>query len=290
MELHTYQDEDYRGRLERVYYQVTDEDGCEYDKYANIYLPYGYSEEKEYNIFYLVHGGGGNADSWLDCSKIKNALDVSFAKRGVEPFIVVFPEFYNEAAQRQRRQMNGVDRDWTCDRVHFFQKELRNELIPAVESKYSTYAKDITEEGLRNARKHRCIGGFSMGGITTWFALAENLDLFAEFMPISGDSWAVEPLGGGSATVKTVDFLCEEIKKSGYTGKDYRIFAGTGSKDIAYPNLSPQIEEMKSHTEFFTYSEDLTQGNLHYVVHEGAEHTYEQVYQHIYHFLPYLFN
>lgn len=289
MDLHTYQDEDYRGRIERVFYQTIDEEGIKYDKYANVYLPYGYDSEKAYDIFYLVHGGGGNADSWLDCSKIKNALDISFASHRAKPCIVVFPEFYNEASQQQRRKMNGVDRDWTCDRVWFFQQELRKDLLPAVESQFHTFAKDVSEAGLRGSRAHRGIGGFSMGGVTTWFALTENMDLFSEFMPISGDSWAAEPTGGGSSTIKTVELLCEGIKKSGYGREDYRIFAGTGTKDIAYPNLDPQIAEMKKYEEFFTYSDDLTQGNLHYVVHEGAYHSYEEVYHHIYNFLPYMF-
>lgn len=289
MELHNYQDENYRGRIERVAYRAVDEEGISYDKYANVYLPYGYDEKKAYNIFYLVHGGGGNADSWLDCSKVKNALDVSFAKELATPCIVVFPEFYNEASQQQRRRMNGVDRDWTCERVWLFQKEIKEELIPAIESQYHTYAETVDLAGLQKSREHRAIGGFSMGGVTTWFALTENLDIFGKFMPISGDSWAVEPTGGGSATVKTVELLCEGIKKTGY-GKDaYKIFAGTGTNDIAYPNLSPQIEEMKKYAEFFEYSEDLKEGNFHYVVHEEAYHTYEQVYQHVYNFLPYLF-
>ena len=30
-------------------------------------------------------------------------------------------------------------------------------------------------------------------------------------------------------------------------------------------------------------------GNLHYIVMEDAPHMYEKVYQHIYHYLPYLF-
>ncbi len=34
-------------------------------KTAYVYLPYGYSEEKEYNILYLMHGTGDDEKYWL---------------------------------------------------------------------------------------------------------------------------------------------------------------------------------------------------------------------------------
>ena len=35
------------------------------------YLPYGYDDRKPYDILYLMHGGGGNPDAWLDSSARK---------------------------------------------------------------------------------------------------------------------------------------------------------------------------------------------------------------------------
>ncbi len=40
--------------------------------------------------------------------------------------------------------------DYDAQILNAFGKELRNDIIPMVESKYSTYAKSITPEGLRN--------------------------------------------------------------------------------------------------------------------------------------------
>ena len=275
MELHQYHDVFRRGVLERLFYTTTDENGDPAEKYANIYLPYGYSAAKTYPVLYVIHGGGGNPDAWLDCSKIKNALDSSFAENRGTPFIAVFPTFYNHEPIRTGRVDEAVERG----HVLRFQQEMRNDLIPAVDAAYST----------RVEREARAIGGFSMGGVTTWFAFTENLDLFSVFLPLSGDCWQFGGLGGGKETAKTVRYLHDRVTEQGFGKQDFRIFAGTGYEDIAYPNLTPQIEAMKEYTDVFEFSDDPKEGNLHYTLMEDAPHMYEKVYQHIYHTLPYLF-
>ena len=54
-----------QGTLHRIFYtsKTYDEAAGIIDKDALIYLPYGYEEEcGDYNVFYLMHGGGGNSD------------------------------------------------------------------------------------------------------------------------------------------------------------------------------------------------------------------------------------
>ena len=244
-------------------------------KYANVYLPFGYSDQRRYPVLYLIHGGGGNPDAWLDCSMIKNALDTSFAEERCQPFITVFPGFYNHDPIRTGR----VDEEAERGHVLFFQQELRKDLIPAVDQRYATEA----------SRESRAIGGFSMGGVTTWFAFLENLDQFSVFMPLSGDCWQFGGLGGGKQTEKTARYLHDHTMEQDYGRDDFRILAGTGYEDIAFPNLTPQIEAMKEDTDLFVFSEKMEEGNLHYVVMEDAPHMYEKVYQHIYNYMPTLF-
>ena len=275
MELHSYHDVNRRGTIERLHYTAKDEDGKTVSKYANIYLPFGYSAEQNYPVLYLIHGGGGNPDAWLDCSMIKNALDASFVEDRCKPFITVFPGFYSHDPVRTGR----VDEEAERGHVLRFQQELRNDLIPAVDSAYSTIP----------SREARAIGGFSMGGVTTWFAFLNNLDQISVFLPLSGDCWQFGGLGGGRETEKTVQYLHDHTVEQGFGKKDFRIFAGTGFEDIAYPNLAPQIETMKRFTDLFEFSEDMEEGNLHFVVMEDAPHTYEKVYQHVYNYAPALF-
>ena len=294
MDLHRWKDVDYRGTIEKITYQAVHEGGTPWIKYANVYLPYGYDPAKPYNILYLMHGGGGSPDAWLDCSQIKNVFDRAFFEKAAEPFIAVFPTYYSVNPAEHRRE--GIDAGWEDSQVHNFQKEFTELLVPAVESKYHTYAWEaggtarITKEALKASREHRAFTGFSMGGSTTWYNFIENLDIVATFLPLSGDCWVIEPLGGRSYPEETAKKLAEMVTSRGMTKDDFRLFVATGDKDIAYDNLVPQIEAMKKIPEIFDYSDDFAKGNFHFVVKEDSVHAYEEVYHHIWNTISYIFN
>ena len=281
-------DVEFRGQVRRVEYTTANKEGELLKKYVNVYVPYGYDEdpEKKYNILYLMHGGGGNPDAWLDASAIKNELDHAFMEKEAEPFIVAFPTYYEKGAKSDKNEHSPAG---DGEKVLAFQKELREAVIPAVEGTVRTYADTTDFEGLKASRKHRGFGGFSMGSVTTWYAFLCNLDIIADFLPLSGDCWVVETMGGNKHPEETAEKLCESVKEKGYTKDDFRIFAATGTEDIAYPNLTPQIEAMKAFPEVFDFNEDYEQGNFHYLTVEGYYHTYPSVAEYVYNYMPYLF-
>jgi endo-1,4-beta-xylanase len=283
----TYHDVDYRGRIDRVYYTHRDAEGKTWEKYANIYLPWGYDADagKKYDTLYLMHGGSGNADAWLDSCHIKNMLDCCFNEKAAEPFIVVFPSYYkNVAGKVDLSRMEG-ERQMVRD----FASEAATELIPAVESHIRGWAESVDDEGLRASRAHRAFGGFSMGSVTTWFEFLLNLPYIATFLPLSGDCWAEEIMGGNTKPKETAELLARAAEAALAKGYDFRIFAATGSEDPASGNMVRQIEEMKR-LKPFEFSEDLTAGNFHYKVAEGAVHAYECVFNYVYSYLPYIFD
>lgn len=283
---HFYYDVPCHGRLERVDYETTNVEGERVKKYANVYLPWEYYKtEKKYNITYMMHGGGGNPDSFLDASATKNMLDLSFDKKLAEPSIVVFPSYYNE--EQPVHSDRGTD--FEGSRTLFFQKELVVDLIPAIEGKYRTYAENVTDEGIRASRDHRAFGGFSMGGCTTWYVFTRNLAYVSRFIPLSGDCWEVALKGGESETEKTVKVIVDSIAKQGFKKGDYKIFAATGEKDIAYPALTPMMEALAKEIEFFDYSDDYGEGNLHYLTVADKTHAYDAVMLYWEDYLPYIF-
>ena len=287
MDLHAYRDVEKRGTIARVTYEATNNAGERWTKYANVYLPYGYDENKQYNILYLMHGGGGSPDAWLDCAQIKNALDRGFDEGRAEPFIVVFPTYYSQLPSEHRQE--GVDASWENGQILAFQKELREDLIPAVENRFSTYAEDTTPEGLAKSRLHRGFGGFSMGGGVTWYVFLYNLEAFSVFLPLSGDCWELQPMGGRLVPEETAKVLAERTRAKGMTGKDFRIYSGTGDKDMGLDNMKPMLKAMTAYPDLFVFEEDPAKGNLHLTVKEDAVHAYEQVYHHVWHYMPYLF-
>ena len=292
MKEYQYHDVNNRGRIERVTYTAAGWEGEPVEKYANVYLPYGYraeDRETKYNVLYCMHGGGGSPDAWLDCCKIKNMLDYSIDTGEAKPLIVVFPTYYNSPRATDPAKEGAAALPSEGDKTRLFQKELVDALIPAVEGRYRTFAEGTDREAVKASRSHRAFTGFSMGGCTTWYAFIDSLDYVSAFLPLSGDCWIYEVMGGRTCTAETAAFLHDVAKNSGYAPEEYRIFAATGRADIAFDALTPQVEEMKKYTDTFLFDEDYSKGNFHYLLAEEHPHAYESVYEYLYNFLPYLF-
>lgn len=190
-----------------------------FTKSAYIYLPYGYDEAKDYNIVYLMHGGGESEKYWFVDERwgqtTRNVLD-NMIKNGIcDPVIVVTPTFNEEGFEGEGEH--------NAELCVVFGKELRNNLIPAVESQYSTYANgDTSIENLISTRDHRAFAGFSMGSLTSiQSGLMQNLDIISYFGSYSGALTTVEEF---LAAVENDEF------------KDYSIgfwFNGNGRGDMA---------------------------------------------------------
>lgn len=233
------------------------------NKNMYVYVPYGYDESKKYNVFYLMHGGGESEETCFNDNAINIdiMLDNMIANGDIEPMIVVTPTF--------NKCPGGADDVW---------REMRQSIIPYVESKYSTYAEDTSIEGLKASRYHRAYGGFSMGGGSTWANFNNNLDIIAYFMPLSGHCWA----GAGA--------VLDAARKSGFSQREYFVLAATGTKDIAYNNMVPMINELKKNTDVFTYTSDFSKGNLYFLEAQGNVHWWPQVRHYIYDALPFFFH
>lgn len=269
-----------QGTIESMEYTVANLDNGTDVKKLNVYLPYGYDDSNtntKYNVLYLMHGGGEDETLLFggpgQSKEMKRILDNMIANGDIEPLIVVTPTF------------NGGKDD-----TALFHEELVNDIIPLVETKYNTYAGNGDLDDLKASRDHRAFGGFSMGAVTTWYTYINCLDYFKYFIPLSGDCWAISETAGESNAMETAEYLANVAKEKGYGPEDYYLFCATGDLDIAYPNMSPQIEAMKQLTDTFVYSGDTNKGNFYFMVCEGGTHAWNWVNQYIYGILPDLFN
>ena len=267
------------GTIESLTYQTPNLSGGMDEKKLNVYLPHGYDKSdssKKYNVLYLMHGGGENENLIFggpgQSKELKRIIDHMIANGDIEPMIVVTPTFY------------GGKND-----TALFHEELIQTIVPLVETKYHTYAKSSSLDDLKASRAHRAFGGFSMGSVTTWYTFIHNLDYFKYYLPLSGDSWILGQGGGGSKPKETAEYLAKVAKDAGYQPQEYFIFSATGSLDIAYPNLKPQIDAMKQLTDAFIYSSDPAKGNFYFIVGDGGTHAWNWVNQYIYDILPDLF-
>lgn len=264
-----------QGTIERLSYRWGND-----TKYFNVYLPYGYNQadtSKKYNVVYLMHGGGEDENLLFGGPgqnlELKVIIDNMIAKGDIEPAIFVTPSFY-----KGNNDVAG------------FPQELTTSVIPLVETKYNTYLKSSSAADMKASRDHRAFGGFSMGSVCTWYTFINCLDYIKYFMPLSGDCWALGSTAGSSRPAETAQYLADVVKKSGYKAPhDFKLFCATGSEDIAYPNMRPQIEAMKNYPNTFIYSSDIKNGNFYFMVANGGTHWWGYINQYIYNILPDLF-
>lgn len=238
-------------------------DNREVIKKANIYLPYNYSSENKYDILYLMHGTGDNEDYWLKKNhNNKVMLDNLIEGNYIKPLIVVTPTFYLE---------NDCEKD--LDQLTYsFKYELRNDLMIAVESTYSTYANSTSSEDFILSREHRAFAGLSRGGVTMYHSvLCESLDYFSYFGAFSGSRTSGKE-------------LVNAIQKEEF--KDYSInylYASAGTLDFALPS------QIKDYHEQIKMENRLTSENTSFDVVPFKRHSSANWHLNLYNFLQLIF-
>jgi len=279
--MYEYRDVADRGCIQRLNYSVS-VDGETVPKYVNVYVPAGYDPKNRYEVLYIMHGGGGNQDAWLDGSMIKNMFDRMIDDRVLRPILVVWPTIYNTGVPKNRERDRSQDRGI----INAFPDELRKNIIPLVESSYSTYASDVSEETLRATRDRRAFAGFSLGAGTTWFVLYHAMDIVKTVLPLSGDLWLLDVMGGSKFPKETAEQLRRKILDNGFSKDDIRILCATGSVDLAEPMLSAMVSGLRMFPDMF---DEGPQGNFSYYIEEGQRHCYDAAIRYLERLLPEVF-
>lgn len=263
------------GRFETVSYSIT-YDGKQYDKDAYVYVPASYQASEPMNIFYLMHGSTGSGEQLAQT--MAPLFDSWISDGSMEPMLVVFPTYYPDRSF----VVSDYSEDYPLN--HFFATQEVNELMKAVESRYTTYAEGTDEKGLAAGRDHRAFGGYSMGGVTTWDVLAYQAQYFAYYMPMAGDSW-LDRVTDASDDQALSDLLTQSLRENGYSSDDFRIIAMVGGNDGTKYSMQPQIEALR------TYQSDLiTDDNLIYWENDGGGHSQQSLEAEVQHGVSYLFS
>lgn len=254
------------GTVEELTYQTKAyaTDQREVEKTAYVYLPAGYDPEEQYNILYLLHGTGDNERAWLlEHSENKDMVDQLIAQGVIEPLIIVTPTFYVED-----------DCSDNLDALTYsFVQELREDLMPAVESRYATYAPTCDAQGFAESRDHRAFAGLSRGAVTTYHsAMCNSLDYFSWFGTFSGSRTGA-------------DYFRETLQSEAFG--DYPIhylYVSSGTLDFALPG---QIQDYDALLEM---EPRLTEGvNTNFDVFPMQSHSWENWHLALYNFLQKVF-
>lgn len=265
VEVVNYESKDYTGSMEVTH------------KPAYVYLPYGYDPSRKYDIIYLIHGWTGTAEQYFGMSsypQMKNLFDNMIQRGDCAPFIAVSPTWDKDDRAK----------DWSesCEEVAVFHNEYINDLIPAVEGKYSTYAESTDKDGILASRDHRVFGGFSLGSITTWYIFENAFDYQRNFLPMSGDNWHIAMFGGQTHPKETAEFLATVVNASKYKN-DFYVWYAVGTADSRFPQTDNQARAMMDIPGTFNSS------NFSYHQRQDGRHDMNSVLEFIYNSFPFFF-
>jgi acetyl esterase/lipase len=260
------------GTLTELYYHTYEsfsysEKSKPLQKHAVVYLPYGYSKDLQYDVFYLMHGGWGDETTTLGTPKrpssFKNVIDHAVAAGEIRPLIIVCPTYNNT-------NENGPDSNsfsLAMQLTENYHNELINDLVPAVEGTYRTFAASTRRDELIASRDHRGFGGFSMGAVTTWRTFQYGLDFFCYFLPMSCGT--------------TLNHQAIFAAADGRGRDNYFVFVMTGTNDFAFAYDEERANLMRKTAHFSDIDYSIT-GNFAYRVKKGYSHDGTAAMEYIY--------
>ena len=249
-------------------------------KPAYVYVPYGYDPSKQYDVIYLLHGWTGVAEEYFlgrsgsSRTGLVHIFD-NLIQRGLcRPFIAVSPTW----------DKDNRSKDWgeSTREAAVFSQEYVNDLIPAVETRYSTYLAEATPEGILASRAHRAIGGFSLGSITTWYVFEQAFAYSRMYLPMSGDNWSQGMYGGAYYPDATAKFLADLVNTSPYKN-DFYVWYAVGTEDVRIDQTHNQALAMAKLTDTFNVN------TFSYHMKEGGRHDFNAVWEFCYHALQFFF-
>lgn len=225
-------------------------------KNAIVYMPAGYDPGSRYNVVYLMHGGWSNQTTFLGTpqapSAFKNQIDHAMEDGVIEPCLIVCPTYNNTSPD------DAADYSLALELTARWPQELVNDLIPAIESSFSTYAEGSDPQQLEAARDHRAFMGFSMGSVTTWRVFESCLAYFRYFAPASGNA-------------ESGSYWADAVERQGFGSDDFLIIAATGTDDFNGRAFTVLMDDMARNPMFHEgLVEDGT--NLIFRIGEGEGH------------------
>lgn len=274
-----------RGAVDTFYYSVVGSDGGRLAKRALVYTPQSYNPDDtaaRYNVLYLMHGGGDNSTSFCSDPRsplpLANVLDHLIADGKLRPLIVVMPTFYPDD-----RNIGANRMDDAIAMTRDFHKELRQFLIPAVETAYHTWLESADSAAVTASRRHRAFGGFSMGALATWYQLAFDNAAVSHYLPLSGDLWTFDADGRRQSGEESARWLVRRLNDTPFA-RDFYVYAYTGTDDIAFLPEKNLIRALASHGPLFRYGGG--DANVRFFVKHGGKHYYGDINAYLYQALP----
>lgn len=215
-------------RIKRYYSRITNS-----WRQCYIYTPPAYDSNSmaKYPVLYLLHGGGEDERGWAQQGKTDLILDNLIAAGKAKPMIIVMMD---------GNFGSGGIGGFGEQSLKTFENELKQVLIPFIESKFRT----------ETDAKSRALAGLSMGGLQTLYAGFKNTSQFAYLGVFSSGWWANQP----ALSAPWYEYLQQNAPQINSNLKSCWIAMG-GKEDIAYNNCKIMMGRLDEMGIKYTYNE-----------------------------------
>jgi len=210
-----------------------------------VYTPAGYETSgKDYPVFYLLHGIGGDENAWSELGRAAQIMDNLIAQGKAEPMILVMT--------------NGNISQEACPGESSEGFRVPTMMLPkTMEGSFETAFPDVVKfiektYRVKKDKAHRAIAGLSMGGFHSLFISINNPDMFGYIGLFSAavDQQQADPNGFPNIYENRngkIDQLFEKNPKL--------FWIGIGKTDFLYKNNTDLRAYLDSKKHKYTYLE-----------------------------------
>ena len=236
-----------------------------YHKYCNVYLPWCYDEndtERKYDVLYYQHGNTCDPELFNTPERIR-MFDNLFDSEEIAPCIIVFTTYYFDVTKDvETRRRTGIvpagDNDSTGHVPNFYREVVEN-IIPAVETRFHTYLTEATPDGLRASRDHRAFSGYSRGACCTWYMLHNAFEYFRWYAPMSCMTTAGHDIFKELNEQEVKDYIMAPIRR--HADLPFFIYCTNGDPERDVKKMYDQLRYITREKEF-SYGNDPVKNNI----------------------------
>ena len=211
-----------------------------------VYTPTGYETSgKDYPVFYLLHGIGGDENAWSELGRAAQIMDNLIAQGKAEPMILVMT--------------NGNISQEACPGETSEGFKVPTMMLPkTMEGSFETAFPDVVKfiektYRVKKDKAHRAIAGLSMGGFHSLFISINNPDLF-DYVGLF--SAAVDQQQNGNGEGHPEIYADRNAKIDKLFSKSPKLFwIGIGKTDFLFKNNNDLRAYLDSKKHKYTYLE-----------------------------------
>ena len=213
---------------------------------VTVYTPAGYETSgKDYPVFYLLHGIGGDENAWSELGRATQIMDNLIAQGKAEPMILVMT--------------NGNISQEACPGETSEGFRVPTMMLPqTMEGSFETAFPDVVNfiektYRVKKDKAHRAIAGLSMGGFHSLFISINNPDMF-DYIGLFSAAVDQQQNGNGEAHLEV--YADRNAKIDNLFAKYPKLFwIGIGKTDFLIKNNNDLRAYLDSKGHKYTYME-----------------------------------